>query len=37
MEDWELVELPNELELEGDMFEFACCGTSCSGGGHTKV
>ena len=31
METWELVELPEELDDE--MFDFACCGCACGGGG----
>lgn len=33
METWELVELPEELELDDEMFDFACCGCACGGGG----
>ena len=33
METWELVELPEELELDDVMFDFACCGCACGGGG----
>ena len=33
METWELVELPEELELNDEMFDFACCGCACGGGG----
>ena len=34
METCELVELPEELELDDDeMFDFACCGCACGGGG----
>lgn len=32
MEEWEVLELPDDLELEGDLFEFACCGGICGGG-----
>ena len=32
MEQWEIIELPQELEIEEDMFDFACCGGICGGG-----
>jgi hypothetical protein len=32
MEAWELVELPEDLEIDVDMFDFACCGGICGGG-----
>ena len=32
MENWELIELPEELDFDGEMFDFACCGCACGGG-----
>ncbi len=32
MEAWELVELPEDLDIDVEMFDFACCGGVCGGG-----
>lgn len=32
MEAWELIELPEDLDIDVEMFDFACCGGVCGGG-----
>jgi len=32
MEKWEAIDITNEVSVDVDMFEFACCGSHCGGG-----
>jgi hypothetical protein len=36
MEKWEAIDITNEVEVDVDMFSFACCnGGGCGGGSCT--
>ncbi len=33
IEKWEAIDITNEVSIDVEMFEFACCGFFCGGGG----
>lgn len=35
--NWEMVEVSDDLNLDVEVFDFACCGNMCGGGGAESM